>query len=351
MAYYTDEFNALNSLIGALGSDTLSAGNSYELGKVALLQKLVSIFGLNAIATGQSIKTDSLGAFIPANFADSLHSHTNLDSLVSSKPAKTFLAAPSDTLGEPSYRTIGLEDIPTELSSLAGGSFSPQSHSHSSLDSLTAPQAAKSFLASPTNSTGAATYRAIEMGDLPGQLSSLSGGAYAPLAHNHLIGDLPVALGTAIGSTIAKSFWATPIGNSGTPSFREIVISDLPTILAREDEGNYYAGSQQLQAIAVTSAVSITIDTNSGTWFVISPLAHNTTIQLPAFTSGKTYRIILSIQQPATPLPIDWSTSFKFQNKVKPIATTNPGGWDEFLLICPNGTDWLVSQNVSYGSL
>lgn len=351
MSYYLDEFNTLNSLIAALGSDTLSAGNSYELSKIALLEKLVSIFELNAIASGQSIKLDSLGAFIPANFADSIHPHAHLDSLVGEKPAKTFLAAPSDTLGEPTYREIELTDIPEGLSSLAGGSFSPQNHSHSALDTLIASQAAKSFLASPTNSTGSASYRTIEMADLPDQLSSLSGGAYAPQGHSHLIGDLPVALGTAIGTAFAKRFWASPIGSAGTPSFREIGIEDLPTILARKDESNYYEGSQQLQSVPVGSASSITINANAGTWFVISPLAHNTTIQIPTFTAEKTYRLILSIQQPAVPLPIDWNTAFKFQGRAKPIATTTPGGWDEFLLICPNGTDWLVSQNASYGGL
>lgn len=271
MSYYTDEFNTLNSLIGALGSDTLSAGNSYELDKIALLQKLVSIFGLGAIASGQSVKFDG-DKFIPADFADSIHSHADATDSVSG-----FLSATDKA----------------KLDNLDLSVFAEVGHIHSNATPTVA-----GFLSGADKT----------------KLDLLNPASYALVAHNHAIGD-------------------------------------LPEILAREDENNYFAGSQQLQAVAVASSNSIAINANTGTWFVISPLSHNVTIQIPTFTSGKNYRIILSIQQPATPLPIDWSSSFKFQNRAKPIAAANPGGWDEFLLICPNGLDWLVSQNVTYGSL
>lgn len=402
MSYYTDEFNSLNSLIGALGSDTLSAGKSYELDKIALLEKLVSLFELDAIATGQSIVRDSSGSFIPENFALEEHSHddattaasgflsaadkTKLDGIavgatqnstdaeLRDRATHTGTQSVGTISGLGTAATLNAADPNWNANKIQGKSVSDAEFvegsgqtvllynfvsssweaSEISFSSGTMSDAdiLAAILRSDTNSAG------INATTLQG----VAPGGFATASHSHSnattsadgfmsASDKTKIDAVAPASVIQKYFWAAPAESNGAPSFRAIGVEDLPSSLAREDENNYYSGSQQLQAISVTSASAVTINANAGTWFVISPLGHNATIQIPSFTAGKTYRIILSVQQPAVSLPIDWHTSFKFQNRAKPIATTTPGGWDEFLLTCPNGSDWLVSANASYGSL
>lgn len=324
MSIYTDEFDALNSLIGALGSDSISTGNSYELAKIQQLQKVAGIFKLNAIATGQSIKTDSLGNFVPANFAESIHAHSHLDSLVGSKPAKTFLAAPSDTLGEPTYRQIAIADIPTELSTLTGS------------------KTAKTFLAAPSDTLGNPSYRTIVMADLPTQLASLEGGGFAAVGHSHAIADLPSLVGASVASNAQKLFWATPNSATGTPSFRAIADSDLSANIPKLNISNTFTKAQRSQIVTL-SIVSgtVTLNPDDSNDFLLE-LSESATLVISGGTASDSFR--LTVAQTAVggrilTLPAGTLTP----NGAQITYSSTPGSIDKLSFDSHNGTTWACS--------
>lgn len=343
MSIYTDEFDALNSLIGALGSDSISAGNSYELAKIQQLQKVAGIFKLSAIATGQSIKTDSLGNFVPANFAESIHAHSHLDSLVvGAKPANTFLAAPSDTLGEPTYRQIAIADIPGEISSLAGATYAPVSHSHSSLDSLVGNKPAKTFLAAPTDTLGNPSYREIIMADLPGQLSSLQGGSFAPTAHSHAIADLPSLVGASVASNAQKLFWASPNSATGTPSFRAIADSDLSANIPKLNTSNTFTKAQRSQIVTLSIATGVVnlnpADSND---FVLE-LSQSATLVIAAGVESDSFRLTV-IQTAIGGRILTLPVGLKMQGGISATYSTAPGAIDKLYFDTHNGSTWCCS--------
>lgn len=324
MSIYTDEFNALNSLIGALGNDSISAGNSYELARIQQLQKLAGTFKLEAIATGQSVKTDSLGNFIPANFAESIHAHSHLDSLVGTKPAKTFLAAPSDTLGEPTYRTIAIADIPTDLSNLVG------------------EKTAKTFLAAPIGSNGSPSYRAIVMDDLPSQLASLSGGGYAPTAHSHAIADLPSLVGAAVASNTQRLFWASPSSATGAPSFRAIADVDLSSNIPRKNETNTFTKAQRSQIVTLSIASgSVTLNPSDSNDFLLE-LSESATLIISGGVASDSFRLTV-VQTAIGGRILTLPAGTKMQGGVAVAYSSTPGAIDKLYFDSHNGTTWCCS--------
>ena len=173
-------------------------------------------FGTAAIAgggTGQTTAAAAFNALSPLASEGDLHYyHSSSNSRLAIGGTNTFLTSNGT---DPSW------------GSLTGAGFGSQT--------------ANNFLAAPNGTTGNPSFRTLVAADLPASITSNTSGnattatalATAPTQCTGSAFALGVAASgnaNCIGSQTANYLYAAPNGSSGTPTFRALVGSDLPTI-------------------------------------------------------------------------------------------------------------------------
>lgn len=194
-------------------------------------------------------------------------------SLVNQNSNKVFAGPVSGSNAQPSFRSLVLADMPTGLGTvtsvgltspgvLYSVSGSPVTGSGTLALNLIS-QSANRILAGPVSGSSAApSFRSLVSSDIPSLSYVTSVGLSAPAIFT--VSGSPVTgsgtLSFALANQNQNLFFASPSGSSGSPTFRSIVSSDLPT-----GTGTVTSVSMTTPGVIFNSSVSGSPITGSGT--------------------------------------------------------------------------------------
>ena len=196
------------------------------------------------IATVNSGTVSSVGLTMPSIFSVANSPITGSGTFVvtlNTETAATVFAGPSSgSPAIPTFRALTSTDIPalsyvTSVGLSAPSIFtvtnSPVTSSGTLTFTLNTETAATVFAGPATGSPAVPTFRALAATDIPALAYVTSVGLSLPNIFN--VTNSPVTSSGTLTATLvsqnANLFFASPNGSSGTPSFRSIVIADLPT--------------------------------------------------------------------------------------------------------------------------
>lgn len=165
---------------------------------------------------------------------------------------------------------------------------------------------------------------------------------YAPTNHTHLIADLPALLGNAIASNAQRLFWASPNSGSGTPTFRAILDSDIPTSFPRLNATNTFTKAQRSQIVTLSIVGgTVTLNPSDSNDFVVE-LSETATLVISGGTASDSFRLTV-IQTAIGGRILTLPNGTKMQGGVAVSYSGSPGAIDKLYFDTHNGTTWCCS--------
>jgi hypothetical protein len=287
---------------------------------------------------------------------------------LSSQTANTVFAAPDSVSGTPSFRSLVVNDLPSNIpnsklqfssvtisagTGLSGGGAVSLGGSVSLAIGNTGVSAGTYTLATITvNSQGQIT--SASSNPAGGSVSSV--GLALPGSVFSISGSPITTAGTLTGSFISQSantVFAAPDGTSGTPTFRALSINDLPSLIPNSKLANsaitVNAGTNLNGGGTVSLGSSITLNTVASPSF--TSVIHTGTTNQMVFGSGTT--TTMTVPTPAASRTITFPDAGANSNAVLDtggaLTITNTATTGYFLI--GTGTNSASWQAISPGTV
>jgi len=294
---------------------------------------------LDAILAGGGVGGGSVSLSLPPEFDVTGSGTGTISAVFASQAAGLVLASPAVGAGVPVFRALVLTDLPggvglgsvTSVGLAMPAGFTVSGSPVTTAGTITVTttsQAANIFLASPSGSAGAPTFRTIAAADLPVGTGTVTSAALTMPSEFSVAGSPITTTGTfAItkATQTANIVYAGPAsGGAVVPTFRALVTADMP------------AGTGTVTSVAMTvpSILSVagTPVTTTGTLAVtLATQTANTIFAGPssAGPSVPTFRTLVTADMPAgtgtvTSVALTMPTGFTISGS--PVTTSGTLG-------------------------
>ena len=353
--------NTISALDAATFRTAIGAGTSSTTGTVTSVGGTGTVSGLSLSGTVTTTGNLTLGgtlSVLPSNFA--------------SQTANTFLSAPNGAAGTPTFRAIVAADIPTLNQNTTGTAatitgvysgtitsgqittglgFTP--YNATNPNSYIALASAITGYTAGTNTALAATDTLLAaLGKLQGQVtargtgtvtsvggtgtvSGLSLSGTVTTTGNLTLGGTLAVLPSNFASQTANTALAAPDGSNGVPTFRNLVLTDLPDAWTKRNvkasaPGNLtLSGAQTIDGVSCVAGdrVLVRAQTTSSQNGIYTVQTGAWTRTADGDTSAKIAGAVVSVDQGTVSGGVHYDTDFKSTDTLGTTAM----GWNRIV--------------------